>query len=85
MTTPAESDSGVDGATTAASVAGHPSPIVASAFRGGYGFHRGGGRGGRGRGDVKTMIASKTWVRKKPGDGDAESGGGTENGGAVEG
>jgi hypothetical protein len=64
-------------ATSAAAVAAHPSPLVAATYRGrgGYAFVRGGdGRGrfptGRGsyagRVDVKTMIASKTWVRNKP-------------------
>ena len=64
---------------TASVVAAHPSPLVSAAYRGrggAYPFVRGGrGRGrfpGRvgfgGRADVKTLIASKTWVRTKPGD-----------------
>jgi hypothetical protein len=64
---------------TATVVAAHPSPLVAAAYqgRGSYTFVRGGGRGrggrflGRGgfggRADVKSLIASKTWVRTKPG------------------
>jgi hypothetical protein len=40
----------------------HPSPIVAASYRG--------GRGGRAQ-VVKSMIASKTWVRNKPDAGDS--------------
>lgn len=57
----------------------HPSPIVAQNFR--YGFRTYGaprGRTGGGRGffstgraeQVKSMLASKTWVRKKDGEGE---------------
>ena len=76
---------------TAEAAAVHPSPLVAAAFRGGGGY-RGGyrGRGGRGRwagrADVKSMIASKTWVRKKEGEDQGEASKPTDSGsGAQEG
>jgi hypothetical protein len=61
------------------SAAAHPSPIVAASY-GGRGYRaRGRGRGrGRGfyRAQVASMIASKSWVRKK----DDGGGGGNEGG-----
>ena len=55
--------------------------------RGGRFPSGGGGRGGfGGRADVKTLIASKTWVRTKPGDettGDNANAGGGGNGGET--
>ena len=77
----------------------HPSPIVASNFSGRFGYSGGfrgrgrafGGRGfirgGPGRSEVvKSMIASKTWVRSKDGEGNnnQDSSGGGDGQGAAE-
>ena len=83
-----EEGGGEEGGTGNDEGGAHPSPIVQAAYGGGYrGRGRGRGRGRSfgfpGRTNVKTILASKTWVRKKDGEGGDAGGQGGQSSDAV--